>query len=49
MTSGMNTINTPIFLNVQYPAQVTTAQRIDSFVLYDVILDISDNGLMCRF
>ena len=49
MTSGMNTINSPIFLNVQYPAQVTTAQRIDTFVLYDVILDISDNGLMCRF
>ena len=49
MTSGMNTINSPIFLNVQMPASVTTAQRIDTFVLYDVILDISDNGLMCRF
>ena len=49
LTTGFNTINTPTFLNVTYPASVATQQRLDTFVSFDVVLDISDAGMVARY
>ena len=49
LTVGMNTIAVPTFLNVTYPAQVTAAQRLDSFVHFDMVLQISDAGIVARY
>ena len=49
LTVGMNTIAVPTFLNVTYPAQVTAAQRLDTFVHFDMVLDISDAGIVARY
>jgi len=49
LTVGFNTINAPTFLNVTYPATVSTQQRLDTFAHFDMILDISDAGLVARY
>ena len=49
LTVGMNTIAVPTFLNVTYPAQVAAAQRLDTFVHFDMVLDISDAGIVARY
>jgi hypothetical protein len=49
LTVGFNTINSPTFLNITYPASVATRHRLDSFVHFDVVLDISDAGLVARY
>jgi hypothetical protein len=49
LTVGFNTINSPTFLNITYPASVATQHRLDSFVHFDVVLDISDAGLVARY
>jgi hypothetical protein len=49
LTTGFNTINSPTFLNITYPASVATRHRLDSFVHFDVVLDISDAGLVARY
>jgi hypothetical protein len=49
LTVGFNTINSPTFLNLTYPATVSVAQRLDTFAHFDMILDISDAGLVARY
>ena len=49
MTSGISTMSTPVVLNLTYPAAVTPSQRIDSFVCYDAIMKINENGLLMMF
>ena len=49
LTVGFNTINSPTFLNLTYPATVATQQRLDSWAHADMILDISDAGMVARY
>ena len=49
MTVGMNTINAPTFLNVTYPAAVSAQQRLDSYCHFDMVLDISEAGMVARY
>jgi hypothetical protein len=49
LTVGMNTINAPTFLNIQYPGNISTQQRLDTWAHFDMILDISDAGLVARY
>jgi hypothetical protein len=49
LTVGMNTINAPTFLQITYPASVSVAQRLDTWAHFDMILDISDAGMMARY
>ena len=49
LTVGFNTIASPTFLNITYPATVATQQRLDTFAHFDMILDISDSGLVARY
>ena len=49
MTVGTNTINAPTFLNVTYPAAVSAQQRLDSYCHFDVVLDISEAGMVARY
>ena len=49
MTSGISTMSTPVVLSLTYPATVAASQRIDSFVCYDAILKINENGMLVMF
>ena len=49
LTVGFNTINSPTFLNLTYPASVATQQRLDTWAHFDMILDISDAGMVARY
>jgi hypothetical protein len=49
LTVGFNTINSPTFLNLTYPATISVAQRLDTFAHFDMILDISEAGLVARY
>ena len=49
LTVGMNTIASPTFLNLTYPATVATQQRLDTWAHFDMILDISDAGMVARY
>ena len=49
LTVGMNTINSPIFMNITYPTTVATQQRLDTWAHFDMILDISDAGMVARY
>ena len=49
LTVGFNTINSPTFLNITYPTTVATQQRLDTWAHFDMILDISDAGMVARY
>jgi hypothetical protein len=49
LTVGFNTIATPTFLNMTYPAAIASAQRMDTFCHFDMVLDISDAGIVARY
>lgn len=49
LTVGMNTINSPTFLQITYPASVAAAQRLDTWAHFDMVLDISDAGMVARY
>jgi len=49
MTTGMNTLSQPTFLNVTYPATVSIANRLDTFCMFDMLLEIDDAGLRARY
>ena len=49
MTTGMNTLSQPTFLNVTYPATVSASHRLDSYVSFDMLLEIDDAGLRARY
>jgi hypothetical protein len=49
LTCGMNTINAPVFFNVTYPASVATQHRLDTWAHADMVLDISDAGMVARY
>ena len=49
MTCGLNTIQVPTFLNVTYATPPTAQQRVDSYVCFDMVLEVNDNGLSARY
>ena len=49
ITCGFNSISTPTFLTLNYPAAVATAQRCDSFAHFDMVIDISAAGMVARY
>ena len=49
MTCGLNTIQQPTFLNVNYATAPTVQQRVDTWAHFDMVLEVNENGLSARY